>query len=273
MRELGSGPVAMGRSLWRQRELVGQLARREIVGRYRGSFAGLAWSLFNPLLMLAVYTFVFSVAFHARWPVPAGGSDVHFSLVLFAGMIVHALFADCANRAPRLVLENVNFVKKVIFPLEILAVVCVVAALFHMVVSLLVLVAALVLSGASPGWPALALPLVLLPLVAGTLGVTWILSSLGVYVRDAAPIVTIITTVLLFLSPVFYPISALPEAYRPWLMLNPISFEVNQARAVLLFGQWPDWGGLAAYGLAGLALAWLGFWWFQKTRRGFADVL
>jgi len=260
-------------SLWRHGNLVWQMARREVVGRYRGSLFGIAWSFFNPLLMLVVYTFVFSVVFKARWGGGGADSPSEFAVVLFVGMIVHSLFAEVVNRAPGMILGNASYVKRVVFPLEILPWVSLFSALFHAGVSLVVLlVVQLILKHQLVG-TALLFPLVLLPLVLVTMGLAWFFAAVGVYMRDVSQTIGIITTVLLYLAPVFYPVSALPEAYQAWLYLNPLTFVIEEGRQVLLFGQLPNWGGWGLYLVVGIAIAWGGFWWFQKTRKGFADVV
>lgn len=265
--------ASLARSLWQHRELIVQMTKREVVGRYRGSVMGLAWSFFNPILMLVVYTFVFSVVFKAKWGLGADESQTSFAIILFVGMIMYGLFAEMANRAPGLILSNVNYVKKVIFPLEILPVVGLGAALFHTIISLGVLLAAILLINGSLVWTAIFFPLILLPLLLATLGVSWFLASIGVFVRDVGQTVGIFTTVLMFLSPVFFPITALPEKFQFWMMLNPLTFVIEQGRAVMIFGNQPDWTGLGIYAVASLLVAWAGYWWFQKTRKGFADVL
>ena len=265
--------AALGKSLWRNRQLIVQMAKREVVGRYKGSAMGLAWSFFNPVFMLAVYTFVFSVIFKSRWGVGGEESKTQFAVVLFVGMIVHGLFAEVLNRAPSLILANVNYVKKVVFPLEILPVIAMGAALFHSLVSLGVLLAAFVLLNGYLPWTTVLAPLVLLPLVILTLGLAWMLASLGVFLRDVGQTVGIVTTVMMFLSPVFFPVTALPEEFRPWFMANPLTFIIEQGRDVLIWGHLPDWVGLVIYTLAATAVAWAGYAWFQKTRKGFADVV
>jgi len=244
-----------------------------VVGRYKGSALGLAWSFFNPVLMLTVYTFVFSVIFKSRWGVGGEESKTQFAVVLFVGMIVHGLFAEVLNRAPGLILSNVNYVKKVVFPLDILPVIAMGAALFHSFISLGVLLAAFALFNGYLHWTAIFTPLVLLPFVILTLGLAWMLASLGVFLRDVGQTIGIITTVMMFLSPVFYSATALPEEFRPWLMANPLTFMIEQAREVLIWGHLPDWAGLGIYTLAAAVIAWVGYAWFQKTRKGFADVL
>ncbi len=266
--------MALGKGLWRNRQLIVQMIKREVVGRYKGSVMGLAWSFFNPVFMLVVYTFVFSKIFKSRWG-GAGGDDskTQFAVLLFVGMIVLSLFSEVLNRAPGLILSNVNYVKKVVFPLEILPVIAMGAALFHSLISLAVLLAAFALFNGYLHWTAVFIPLVLLPLVILTTGLAWMLASLGVFLRDVGQTIGIVTTVLMFLSPVFYPLAAVPSGFRPIIMANPLTFIIEQAREVLVWGHLPDWMSLGAYTLAAIAIAWAGYAWFQKTRKGFADVL
>ena len=195
---------SLAQSLWRNRQLILQMTKREVVGRYKGSAMGLLWSFLNPVFMLAVYTFVFSVVFKARWGVDGNESKTQFAIVLFVGMIVHSLFAEVLNRAPSLILSNVNYVKKVIFPLEILPVISMGAAIFHSLVSLVVLLIAFVIFNGYLHWTAIFIPLVLLPLVILTLGFAWVLASIGVFLRDVGQTIGIVTTVMMFLSPVFF---------------------------------------------------------------------
>ena len=266
-------PAYMLRQLWLNWQLVFRLMRRDVVGRYKGSVLGLAWSFVTPIIMLAVYTFVFTVVFQARWGIEAQGGRAEFALQLFAGLIVHGILAEMLNRGPTLILGNVNYVKKVVFPLEILPAIPLGAALFHGAVSLAVLVIAkLVLTGTVSATLWLA-PVVLLPLVVLALGVGWLLASLGVYLRDIGQTMGLLTTVLLFLSPIFYPLSALPERFHPFILMNPLTFIIEQFRLVVINNGWPDWGGLALYMLMSSVVTWLSFVWFQKTRKGFADVL
>jgi len=266
--------MALGKSLWRNRQLIVQMTKREVAGRYKGSIMGLAWSFFNPVFMLVVYTFVFSEIFKSRWG-GAGGDDskTQFAVVLFVGMIVLSLFSEVVNRAPGLILSNVNYVKKVVFPLEILVVIAMGVALFHSLISLGVLLAAFMLFNGYLHWTAIFTPLVLLPLVIVTLGISWVLASLGVFLRDVGQTIGIITTVLMFLSPVFYPVTAVPEKFRLFIMANPLTFIIEQAREVLIWGHLPNWTGLGIYIIAATVTAWAGYALFQKTRKGFADVL
>ncbi|MBI3811902.1 MAG: ABC transporter permease [Nitrospirae bacterium] len=265
--------TSLVRSLWRNRQLIVQMTKREVVGRYKGSVIGLLWSFFNPIFMLGMYTFVFSVVFKARWGVGGGETKPLFAVLLFVGMIMQSLFAEVLNRAPGLILSNVSYVKKVVFPLEILPVISMGAALFHSLVSLLVLLIAFIILNGYFYWTAIFIPLVLLPFVILTLGLAWVLASLSVFIRDVGQTIGLAMTVMLFFSPVFYPITALPEDLRPWIMVNPLTFIIEQARSVLIFGQLPNWTGLAIYSVISILVAWMGYAWFQKTRKGFADVI
>ena len=266
-------PTAMITSLWRNRQLIWQMTRREVVGRYRGSVIGLAWSFFNPVLMLIVYTFVFSVVFKARWNVGGDESRTDFAIILFTGMIVFNLFAEIVNRAPGLIISNVNYVKKVVFPLEILSWVTLGSVLFHSLVSLFVLLLAQFILNQSLPWTIVLFPLVLLPLILSSLGAAWFLAAIGVYVRDVGQITGVVTTILMFLSAVFYPLSALPERYHNLLKLNPLVLIITESRNVLIYGSLPEWFSLGIASFVGFIIATAGFWWFQKTRKGFADVL
>ncbi len=266
--------LALSKCLWCNRQLIVQMSKREVIGRYKGSAMGLAWSFFNPVLMLIVYTFVFSEIFKSRWGGIGGDeSKTQFAVLLFVGMIVLNLFSEVVNRAPLLILSNVNYVKKVIFPLEILPVIAMGAALFHSLISLCVLLAAFALFNSYLPWTVIFTPLVLLPLIILTTGLAWILAAMGVYLRDVGQTIGIITTVLMFLSPVFYPVTAVPERFRVFIMANPLTFIIEQTREVLIWGHLPNWAGLGIYTLAATIIAWAGYALFQKTRKGFADVL
>ena len=259
-------------SLFRNRDLAVQMTRREVIGRYRGSMIGIAWSFFNPLIMLAIYTIVFSVIFNAKWGVNFT-SKTDFAMLLFIGMIVHGVLAETLSNSPTLMLRNVSYVKKVVFPLEILPWVVIGSTLFHAIISLLVWSLFFIVANQTFQWTAVFLPLVFLPLVMFSLGISWLLASIGVYIRDISQVTGMLVTIFLFLSPIFYPATALPEPYRSLIYLNPLTFVIEQARDVLMWGKYPDWNGLMIATAVGLLTAWLGFAWFQKTRKGFSDVL
>jgi len=260
------------REIWQNRGLIRQMIKREVIGRYRGSMLGIVWSFFNPVFMLLVYTFVFSVVFQARW---GGGTEnkSEFAILIFSGMIVHSLFAECISRAPGLILSNVSYVKKVVFPLQILPVITLGAALFHTLISVGVLLLFYALTHTQFNWTVVYLPLVILPYLLLILGISWFLAATGVFLRDVGQTTGILVTVLLFLSPVFYPVEAMPESYRPLLYLNPLTFTIEQVRDILIWNRGPDWAGLALDMLAGTSIACAGLFWFQKARKGFADVL
>lgn len=268
-----SGIGALFACLWRDRALLWQMTRRDVEARYRGSFGGLLWTIINPLLLLAVYTFAFGYLMANHKNPTTLASITHFAFELFAGLIVFNFFSECLNRAPALILSNVNYVKKVVFPLEDLCWMAAGTALFNAVVSFSVLILVSGLLGGGFHGTALFLPALLLPLILFTMGFSWFLSALGVYVRDVGQIIGIIVMVLMFLCPLFYPDTNLPSWVQRLFLLNPLTFPVDQARSILLHGNFPDWNGLAVYGAIGLLTAWLGFAWFQKARNGFADVL
>lgn len=266
-------PGAMIASFWQHRHLIMQMTRRDIASSYRGSIIGMAWTVVNPLLMLAVYTFVFSVIFKARFATGGTETRIDFALNLFAGLVVFRFFSELVNQSPKQIVSNRNYVKKVVFPLEILSWVSLGSVLFRSGLSLMVLLLAELIFHHSIPWTALYFPIVVLPLIFVGLGVAWFLAALGVYIRDISQITTVFTTILMYLSAVFYPVSALPEGIRPWLRLNPVMVTIAETRKVLLLGGFPDWQWWVVTLLIGILLAFAGFWWFQKTRNGFADVL
>ena len=259
-------------SILRYQDLIIQMTKREVIGRYRGSMFGLVWSFFNPLIMLIVYTLVFSAVFNAKWG-SASESKIDFALALFIGMIVHSVFAECFNRAPRLMINNVSFVKKVVFPLEVLPWVVMGSTLFHTIISLCVWVLFYILVNHSVQWTVIFVPFIFAPLVFFVMGLSWFFASLGVYLRDVEQFTGVISTILLFMSPVFYPVSQLPPSYQTIVYLNPLTFLIEQSRDVLMWGIEPNWAGLFIAYIVSILVAWLGFVWFQKTRQGVADVV
>ena len=272
MQNYSCSPLEMFRSIWRSRQLILVATKRDILGRYRGSIFGILWSFLNPLFMLGLYTFIFSEIFKARWS-PASESKVEFALVLFIGLIVYTLFAECINRAPSLILANTNYVKKVVFPLEILPFISFLTALFHALISLATWLIAYSFLVGLPHTTILYLPFLLIPYMFFILGCSWAFASAGVFYRDVSQIIGMLTTILMYLSPVLYPVNAIPATYRGWLFINPLTFVIEQVRNVLYWGTPPDFQTLCIFSLLMLTVAWLGFVWFQKTRKGFADVL
>ena len=261
------------RQSWLQRQLFLKLLRRDFAERYRGSYLGVLWSLLLPLLSLLVFTFFFGVIFQLRWTGGSGNSLGELALILFVGMALYNFLGECFSRAPGLILAHQNYVKNVVFPLEILPVVMVASALLTLTVTLLVILALQAMTGQGLTWTALLLPIVVAPLVLFVLGLSWFLAALGVYIRDIQQLVVPLVQLMMFLSPVFYPVSALPESIRPWLQLNPLALVIDQTRWIILFGQPMDWTAYLLCLGAGALTALLGVYWFARTRKGFADVL
>jgi len=273
MNQFSSSPTELFSSLIRNKDLMLSLIKREIVGRYRGSMIGLFWSFLTPLFMLSVYTLVFGQIFKTRWPGAQTDSQGEFALTLFAGLIVFNFFAECVTRAPTIICVNVNYVKKVVFPLELLPWVNVGVAAFHMLISLFVWVVVYCFFFGIPHATVLVVPFVIIPLVMMTCGMTFILSSIGTYLRDIVQLVGVAVTAMMFLSPIFFPIAALPATYQKIALINPLTFPIEQLRLLMISGVGVNWSMLLMYNVAALFVLILGFAFFQKTRRGFADVL
>lgn len=256
-----------------QKTLISQFTKREITSRYKGSYLGLLWSILTPLMMLVIYTFVFSAVLKTKWGTGDETSKVEFALLLLAGLLTFNFFSEVISRSPSLIISNVNYVKKVVFPLEILPIVALCTALFQAFISYLVLIIALFVLMGTFNWTILLFPIVLLPLLLFTLGLSWFLASFGVYVRDTSQIMGLIIPALMFMSPIFYPISIIPEKFQFVYWINPLTYIVEDARRILVWGQYPHWDWFA-YGLIiGTITALMGYLWFKKTRKGFADVL
>lgn len=252
--------------------LLKQLVKRDVLSRYKGSMLGILWSIVIPILMLAVYTFVFSVVFEARWNVQSD-NHLQFALIIFCGMTIFNFFSEVINRSPSLMVSNSNYVKKVIFPLEVLPISAVLSAMVHMIISFVILFIGIICFGNGLNFMMLYLPLVLLPIVLCSLGLSWFLASMGTYIRDISYIVNIITSALMFLSPIFYPISSVPEKLRFVYNLNPVSYTVEDMRNILIWGEAPDLYWLSIGTVVGALVSFLGYYLFNKTRGGFADVL
>lgn len=256
----------------RKLELFWALSRREIAARFKGSYGGLSWYVIQNLLLLMLYSFVFGTLFKSRW----GQGDQpqgNFTIALFIGLIVFNLFAECVTRAPTLILANANYVKKVVFPLDVLPAVTLATAIFNAFVAFLVLIAVSWFLDSPMHWQGLWIPVIVLPLLVLILGITWLLAALGTYIRDINQMVTLLISAFMFLSPLFYQITALPKAAQRWVMLNPLTIPMQESRAALMLGQSPDWAALGVYMLIAIPVAMLGYACFQKLRGGFADVL
>jgi lipopolysaccharide transport system permease protein len=259
--------------IWQNRELVWRLTERDVLGRYRGSLLGLGWSFLNPMAMLAVYTFVFSQIFKVRWGTLENSGPAGFAINLFAGLIVFNLFAESVQKSPGLVLANPNYVKKVVFPLEVLSVVTVAGALFHAVIGLIPLFVVELFVFHRLPWTVFWLPLVWLPLLFTSLAMSWFLSALGVFIRDIGQLVALAVSILMFLSPIFFPISALPANLKPFLMLNLLAHIIEQTRRVLLLGVAPSSLYLTVGTAIGFVLCSGAFRLFRRAKKVFADVM
>lgn len=260
-------------SIWVYRKLIFNLTKREVAIKYKGSFLGLFWSLITPMLMLAVYTFVFSFVFNARWGGDGNVSKIEFALLLFSGLMIFNLFAECVSRAPGLIIENTAYVKKVVFPLEILTWVILGSALVQFLLSLLVWAIFYYLMIGKFYWYIFLMPVILTPFLIFVSGMTMILSAIGVYVRDIRQIISVIITMALFLSPIFYPASALPAQFQIIFAFNPLTIPIESIRQVMHFGGFAHLKPLMYYTIFAFSVQIAGFFIFQKLRNGFADVL
>ncbi|MDQ0890940.1 lipopolysaccharide transport system permease protein [Paenibacillus sp. V4I9] len=265
-------PLNIFKNLWNHRELIKSFAKREVLSKYKGSFLGIMWSFINPLLMLIVYTFVFSEIFNAKWNT-ASNSKVEFAIIIFCGLITFSIFGDVISRAPYLVLSNANYVKKVVFPLEILPVVALGSAVINSLISMGILVLCVGIFMHVIEWTLIFIPLVLCPLMLLSLGLGWFLSSLGVYLRDIAQIVTVAVQALMLLSPIMYPATLIPKDLLFLYYLNPIGYVVEDMRRIIIWGELPNWSSLGIETIIGLVIFYMGYAWFQKTRSGFSDVI
>jgi lipopolysaccharide transport system permease protein len=263
----------MGRNLWQHRNLIWQFTRREIEGRYRGSFLGLFWLIIQPLIQLLIYTFIFGVVFRARWGRNTAESLTQFALILFCGLTAFNIFSETISRAAGLIIGVPNYVKKVVFPLEILPVCRLGMALFQGLVNLGVLLIANLIVSHTIQWTLVLLPLVALPLIFLGLGVGWFLSSLGVFLRDINLLIGLVIQVLFYGAAIFYPIENVPPFAQSIIRLNPLSSIVANFRRVLIWGMMPSWFGLALWLLASGAVMMFGYAWFMKTKAAFADVV
>jgi lipopolysaccharide transport system permease protein len=257
-------------ALTQYRSLTSELSKREVLGRYRGANFGMLWSLFSPFLMLGVYTFAFGGLMRSRWP---EGQHQSFALILFIGLIIHGFFSECIMRAPTLVVGNANYVKRVIFPLEILPWPMMLSALFHLITNFLVFLVLGAFLNKSVPIQSFLFPVVIAPLVILAVGLSWLFAAIGVYFRDIMQVVNVISAALLFTSSAIMPLQAVPEKYRFVFLGNPLTFIIDQARNVALWGHWPDWSGLLLYTGISLVIAYLSYGFFRMTRRGFADVI
>lgn len=265
-------PIRLLRDYWHNRFLIKQLVIREVYGRYQGTHLDFLWVVLEPLIMLAVYTVVFRVIFSRHW-YSEDESTLEFSIILFSGLLVFNFFRETINSAPKLVLRNTNYVKKVVFPLEILPLVSVLSGFYHFCVSLIILTVMYVVVYGNLHIEILYIPLIIFPYIFILIGASLFLASVGVFFRDIAQIIGMVVMATLFLSAIFYPIESIPEKYQLWFHLNPVAFTADQLRGAVIWGRAPQWQWMLFYYPVSIIISLLGFIWFQKTRKGFADVL
>ena len=272
-----AGPREFMTGIIRHRHLIAQLTVREVLGRYRGSRLGLLWPFLNPVLLLIIYTVVFGHIFRSKFTGRPGETDPPFTLMLFSGLIVFNVFAECIGRAPSLILQNANYVNRVVFPLEILPITIVLSSLFHLLMSFVPLVLVTYLLERHLFWTVAEWPLLLIPLFAYGLGTTWLLAAVGVFLRDLNEVVLAATTILMYASAVFYPLSSVadrvPPYFQPLVLLNPVAHLIEQSRNVAVAGYPLD---LATYGwlvLSGTICLLVGYAVFMRSKQSFADVI
>ncbi len=258
-------------SLYANRNLLRSLVIRDIETRYRGTILGFLWAIVYPLMMLAVYALVFGGVYSARWE--SGGDMKDFVLMLYCGLIVHSVFSETLTRSPSAILSNPSYVKKVVFPLELLPFTQLASALFNALVGLSLLCLFLLVQHHAIPLTVLFVPVVLLPLLVLTAGLAWFLAALGVFFRDVGQMIGVAMSVLLFLSPIFYPATSAPKLAQKLIYLNPLTFPIEELRAVLILGNQPNWLYWGVYFLVAIVVAIVGLWIFQKSRPAFADVI
>jgi lipopolysaccharide transport system permease protein len=251
--------------------LIAELVRREFAGRYQGSLGGVLWALIHPLFLLSIYTLVFGVVLKIRWD--GGGGTFGYALYIFAGLIIFNAFSECLIKAPAMIVGNQNFVKKVVFPLEILPLVSAIVALLHAAIGVAVWFLCCVIFFGVPKMTALLLPLIFIGMLPLLLGIGWVFSALGVMLRDTGQIVGIISHVLLFVTPIFYSAQSMPEPLRSILILNPLTLLVGWTRDLLLVGTLPGATGFFIYAGLSLAFAYGSLHFFRRVRPLFADLL
>lgn len=260
------------RSLISHLHLVISMAQRDVLGRYRGSTLGVIWSFMNPLILLLIYAFVFGIVFQNKWGVSTNVNG-EFVANLFLGLMIYTAFSEILNRSPLLIINNTNYVKKIVFPLDVLPWSVLASSLFHLIVSLCLLFLFSLASGVELHWAGLLLPVLFLPFILVLMGFSWFFASLGVFIRDIDQVISLVTTAAMFLAPVFFPLSAVPLAYRPFFFINPLTWEIEAIRNLLFHGKLPSVLSATVYSMAALVVFFLGYSVFTRLRRGFADVL
>jgi len=265
---------AVWRPLWElpQRfNLIFSLARRELAARYKGSVLGIVWALLTPVVMIAIFTFIFSGIFRARFG--PEGTAWDYALYLFCGLLPWTAFQEAVQLSSQTIVSHANLVKRVVFPLETLPVALALSTLANQLFGTLALVVAGLIIRRELHWTLLWLPVLVVPQLVATLGAAWFISSLGVFLRDIVQGVGLVLMAWMYLTPIIYPEQIVPEKFRFFINVNPFTPLVRNYRRIILEGASPDWAGLAYFTLFALAVFICGYWWFAKTRKNFADVI
>jgi lipopolysaccharide transport system permease protein len=252
-------------------ELIFSLARRELVARYKGSALGIVWAILNPVVTIAIFTFIFAGIFGARF----GASNSHwdYALYLFCGLLPWTMFQETLQQSASTIVTHANLVKRVVFPLETLPVAQTFSALGHQLFGTIALLIGGMIIQHELHPTLLWLPVLLIPQLLFTLGGAWLLASLGVFLRDIAQGITLLLMAWMYLTPIIYPESIVPEKFRIFVNLNPFTALVRSYRRILLEGLAPDWSGLLYFTICALVVFMFGYWWFARTRKNFADVI
>lgn len=253
------------------RGLVRSMVRRDLSSRYKGSFFGLAWAVITPAVMIIIFTLIFSGIFNARFG--AEGGHFSFAVYLFCGLLPWIAFSDGIQRATTSMTDNVNLVKRVVFPVEAIPVNYALSAVVQQLLGTAVLILAALILEHSIRPTVLLLPLLIVPQLLATIGLGWLMASLGVFIRDMPQFNQLALMAWMYLTPIFYPENIIPEKYRWMVAFNPMAPLIRSYRRILLEGRQPDWQGLALTASFGLVCFMFGYWWFERTKKAFADVL
>jgi lipopolysaccharide transport system permease protein len=265
---------AVWRPLWElpgRFELIMSLARRELVARYKGSLLGILWAIVTPVVMIAIFTFIFAGIFNARFG--PQGNTLDYALYLFCGLLPWTMFQETLQGSSTTIVTHANLVKRVVFPLETLPVAQALSALANQMFGLFALIVAGVIVQHQLHLTIIWLPALLIPQLIFTLGAAWLVASLGVFLRDIAQGITLVLMAWMYLTPIIYPESIVPERYRPFINANPFTSLVRSYRRIFLEGLPPDWASLLYFTILAVILFVFGYWWFAKSRRNFADVI
>ena len=266
------------RAIWRplfelpaRYELVLSLARRDLISRYKGSALGVVWAVVTPMVMIAIFTFIFANIFGARFGPSSSAWD--YALYLFCGLLPWTMFQETLQRATTTIVSHANLVKRVLFPLEALPVALTLSSLANQMLGTIALIVATLILRKTLPITIFWLPLLLIPQTLLTVGAAWLIASLGVFLRDLAQGIGLVLLAWMYLTPIIYPESVVPDRYRGLLNLNPFTPLVRSYRQIMLEGYGPDWMGLAYFSIFSFVMFCVGYWWFARTRKNFADVI